>query len=110
LNQENIVRLYGISQAPLSMVMEFVPSGDLRHLLEPYLKAKVVCKHDYNQHRSIFEAQLQGREKELVMDISFNDVVLIHKEEGPICFVETSRSERGTCCLLRNVMRECLCG
>jgi serine/threonine protein kinase len=96
LNQENIVRLYGISQQPLSMVMEFVPSGDLRHLLEPYLKAKVVCKHDFNQHASIFRSQLQGRERELAMDVAADDVVLIHKEEGPLCFIETSRSERGT--------------
>lgn len=95
LNQENIVRLYGISQQPLSMVMEFVPSGDLRHLLEPYLKAKVVCKHDFNQHASIFRSQLQGRERELAMDVAADDVVLIHKEEGPLCFIETSRSERG---------------
>lgn len=65
LNHDNIVRLYGISQQPLSMIMEFVPSGDLRHLLEPYWKANVVCKHDYNQHLSVFANLLQGREKVL---------------------------------------------
>jgi len=63
LNHENIVRLYGITQKPLSMVMEFVPAGDLRHLLEPYWKAKVVCKHDWNQHTSIFQTQLESSKK-----------------------------------------------
>lgn len=36
------------------------------------------------------------------MDIKTDDVVLIHKEEGGLCFVETYRAERGfipTTCL-----------
>lgn len=91
--------------------MELVPLGDLRHLLEPYWKATVICKHDYSQHLSIFQAQIQGREKvlslvrvafhcspvkqELVMDVATDDVVLIHKEHSDLYYIETSRSERG---------------
>jgi serine/threonine protein kinase len=50
LEHDNIVKLFGTCHEPLAMVMEFVPRGDLHHLLVSTQMAHVACSHPSHDH------------------------------------------------------------
>jgi serine/threonine protein kinase len=50
LEHDNIVKLFGICYEPVSMVMEYVPRGDLHRLLVSTQMAHVACSHPSHDH------------------------------------------------------------
>lgn len=90
LEHDNIVKLFGICYEPVSMVMEYVPRGDLHRLLVSTQMAHVACSHPSHDHIKPIGGLSPA-------PVKLGDVVAIHKdlENHDMCEVVTTHNVRG---------------